>query len=75
MTSTGPPPARPRRRGRRLAWRIGWVLLALVSFGAVYAVLVIGGAGHRHRGRQQRRLPAPGSRVLLVDYLELGGPA
>jgi hypothetical protein len=42
MTDPGTPPARPRRLGRVL-WRIGWVLLALVSFCVAYAVLVVGG--------------------------------
>jgi len=43
MTDASAPPARPRHRGRRIAWRIGWVLLALVSFCVTYAVLVVGG--------------------------------
>ncbi len=33
---------RPRRRGR-IAWKIGWVLLALVSMSVAYSVLVVGG--------------------------------
>jgi|HubBroStandDraft_2_1064218.scaffolds.fasta_scaffold875631_2 hypothetical protein len=41
-TDPGAPPPRPRRLGRVL-WRIGWVLLALVSFSVTYAVLVVGG--------------------------------
>jgi len=40
---TDPSVPSPRRRGRRLAWRIGWVLLTLVSFCATYAILVVGG--------------------------------
>jgi hypothetical protein len=43
MTDPSVPIPRPRRRGRRIAWRIGWVLLALVSFCVTYAVLVAGG--------------------------------
>ena len=38
------PGSRPRsRRGRTIAWRIGWVPLAIVSFCVTYALLVIGG--------------------------------
>jgi hypothetical protein len=35
-------PALPRQHGRaaRIAWRTGWVLLALVSMAVTYAVLV-----------------------------------
>jgi hypothetical protein len=33
----------PSPRLRRIAWRIGWVLLALISFCVAYAVLVVGG--------------------------------
>ena len=32
-----------RHRGRRIAWRAGWVLLALVSFCVAYVLLVAGG--------------------------------
>ena len=44
-----PDPARPlvtagrHRRLVRAAWRIGWVLLAMVSFCVAYALLVSGG--------------------------------
>jgi len=41
MTDPGAPP--PRLRRRRMAWRIGWVLLALVSCCVTYAALVVGG--------------------------------
>jgi hypothetical protein len=34
---------RPRRRGRAVAWSVGWVLLALISFCVTYALLVVGG--------------------------------
>jgi hypothetical protein len=41
--SAAPPRSpRPRRRGR-IAWRIGWVLLALVSLCVTYSLLVVGG--------------------------------
>jgi len=40
---TDPSAPSPRRRGRRLAWRLCWVLLVLVSFCATYALLVVGG--------------------------------
>jgi len=45
MPDTAPPPVTtPRhRRGRRIAWRAGWVLLAVVSFCVAYALLVTGG--------------------------------
>jgi len=43
MTDSPAPVPRARRRGRRLAWRIGWVLLAGVSFCVTYALLVAGG--------------------------------
>ena len=36
-------PSAPLRRPRRVAWRIGWVLLALISFCVTYSVLVVGG--------------------------------
>ncbi len=41
--TVAPGPAAPRRRGRagRVAWRTGWVLLALVSMGVTYAALVV----------------------------------
>jgi hypothetical protein len=42
MTDPSTLPRRPRRLGR-LLWRIGWVLLALVSFCVTYALLVVGG--------------------------------
>ena len=32
-----------RHRGRRIAWRAGWVLLTLVSFCVAYVLLVAGG--------------------------------
>ena len=35
-------PRRPRR-ARWIAWRVGWLLLAMVSFCDAYAVLVVGG--------------------------------
>jgi hypothetical protein len=36
--------SRPRSHlGRRIAWRIGWVLLAILSFCVAYALLVTGG--------------------------------
>jgi hypothetical protein len=41
MTDPGAPPPGPRRR--RIAWRIGWVLLALASCCVTYAALVAGG--------------------------------
>jgi hypothetical protein len=44
LESTAPPAVTPRRhRGRRIAWRAGWVLLALVSFCLGYVLLVAGG--------------------------------
>jgi hypothetical protein len=45
MTDSSTLNRRPRRlrRLRRILWRTGWVLLALVSFGVTYALLVIGG--------------------------------
>jgi len=43
MTDLDAPRPRPRRRGRRAAWWIGWVLLALISFCVSYALLVLGG--------------------------------
>jgi hypothetical protein len=42
MTDQAAPPPHPRRL-RRILWRTGWVLLALVSFCVTYAVLVVGG--------------------------------
>jgi hypothetical protein len=36
------PLPRPRR-GARIAWRIGWVLLALASMAVTYALLVVAG--------------------------------
>jgi hypothetical protein len=44
LASPPQPAATPRRhRGRRIAWRAGWVLLALVSFCVAYVLLVAGG--------------------------------
>lgn len=40
--STAPRTARPRR-WTGIAWRAGWVLLALVSFCVTYILLVAGG--------------------------------
>ena len=36
-------PTKRRHCGRRIAWRAGWVLLALVSFCLAYVLLVAGG--------------------------------
>jgi hypothetical protein len=36
-----PPP--PPRRAARVAWRAGWVLLALASMAVTYGVLVVAG--------------------------------
>jgi hypothetical protein len=36
-------PSPPAPRLRRIAWRIGWVLLALITLCVTYAVLVVGG--------------------------------
>ena len=38
-----PVTSQPRHRGRRIAWRAGWVLLALVSLCVAYVLLVAGG--------------------------------
>jgi hypothetical protein len=40
-----PDPAAPprKRRWRRIAWQAGWLLLALVSLGVTYSLLVAGG--------------------------------
>ena len=45
MPQSASPPATPhrRRRGRRIAWRAGWVLLALASFCVSYVLLVAAG--------------------------------
>ena len=44
LASTPQPVPAPRRhRGRRIAWRIGWLLLAVVSFCVTYVLLVAGG--------------------------------
>jgi hypothetical protein len=42
MTDPSALPPRPRRL-RRVLWRIGWVLLALISFCVTYSVLIVGG--------------------------------
>jgi hypothetical protein len=42
MTDLGRPPRSPRRLSR-VAWRIGWGLLALASFCVTYVLLVMGG--------------------------------
>jgi hypothetical protein len=36
-------PTKRGHRGRRIAWRAGWVLLALVSFCVAYVLLVAAG--------------------------------
>jgi hypothetical protein len=41
--STTQPGSQRARRGRTIAWRIGWALLALVSFCVTYVLLVVGG--------------------------------
>ena len=41
VTQADSPPQ--THRGRKIAWRIGWVLLAIVSFCVTYALLVTGG--------------------------------
>ena len=40
-----PPPAAPRgpRQASRVAWWVGWVLLAVVSVSVTYGVLVLAG--------------------------------
>jgi hypothetical protein len=45
MLDSAPQPgtSKLRHRGRRVAWRAGWVLLALVSFCVAYVLLVAGG--------------------------------
>lgn len=43
MTDPSAPIPRLRGRGRRIAWRAGWLLLAMVSFCVTYALLVVGG--------------------------------
>ena len=44
LDSTTPPATTQRRhRGRRIAWRAGWLLLAVVSFWVSYVLLVAGG--------------------------------
>jgi hypothetical protein len=40
--TAAPRSSRPRRRGW-IAWKIGWVLLVLVSMSVAYGVLVVGG--------------------------------
>ena len=42
-SSTRPDSPPRSRRGRTIAWRIGWVLLTVVSFCVTYALLVTGG--------------------------------
>ena len=45
MLDSAAPPATSRRRhrGRRIAWRAGWLLLAVVSFCVSYVLLVAAG--------------------------------
>jgi hypothetical protein len=41
--STAPPRSPRPHRLSRIAWRIGWVLLALVSLCITYSLLVVSG--------------------------------